>query len=92
MNYNSLHTLSGILIFISISCKIILHYYLDYKHYRSISFIYSFITPLPYFHKYNKTVHNRFLKIKRLCNLFLYLTIVFLILNIIIGVILYFKK
>ena len=91
MTYNDLHTLSVLLVFISFSCKILLHYYLDDKHHKSINVIYSLLTPLPFFQKYNSVVNSNHLKIKKLCNLFLYLTIFFFILNLVIGIILYIK-
>ena len=92
MIYNFLHTLSGLLLIICFLVKIIVHYYLDYKHNRSVDFIYSFITPLAYFQKYKNVVATSYVSMKRLCNLLLYCTIVFFILNIIIGIILYIKN
>jgi hypothetical protein len=86
MTLASLKTISGLLIVLFFSCKVIIHYYLDYKHNKSASFLYSLLTPLHYFQSYKTTVDFQFINLKSLCNLLLVLTFISLILNIIFGV------
>ena len=91
MTLNILHTISGLLIIIFFISKVILHYYLDYKHHRTVSFIYSLAAPIQYFQPYKRTVEYKFLKLQRVCNLLLTLTFLALLLNIFLGVSIYFK-
>jgi hypothetical protein len=92
MTLNILHTISGLLIIIFFLIKVILHYYLDYKHNRSISFLYSLAIPMQYFRPNKRMVDKEFLKLQRICNLLLTLTIMSLILNIILGAAIYIKN
>jgi len=91
MVLNTMHTLSGLLLIIFFIGKVILHFYLDHKHYKRVNFLYFFVTPLHYFQQYKKTVDNKFLKLERFCNLLLNLTFFSLLFNIIIGFTIYFK-
>ncbi len=86
-----LHTLSGVLTLLFFSAKVLTHYYLDYKRGYSINFTYVFLTPGAYFLRYKAEVAKSLIKLKMLCNSFLVLTILALILNIALGVLIYFK-
>ena len=91
MNLNYLHTISGLLIFIFLTCKVILHYYLDFKHKKGVGFIYSFISPLKYLKFCKKEVDNRYLNLQNICNFSLVLSFASLLLNIVIGVIIFYN-
>jgi hypothetical protein len=90
MNLQQLHTLSGFMIVLSLLSKIIVHYYLDHLHDRTISPMAIFLSPIQYLLPYKPDVKNEYLKLKRLCNFFLALAGISLILNIIVGVFIYF--
>ena len=90
MNLQVLHTISGIMIVLSVLGKIIVHYYLYYLHDRTISPATILLSPFQYLLPYKPGVKNEHLKLKRLCNFFLVLAAISLILNIIFGVIIYF--
>ena len=86
MNLHLLHTLSGSAILLSLLCKIILHFYLDYIHGRSIGLSSIVILPLLYLGPYNSQVNGEYKILKYICNSFLVFTYISLLLNIIIGV------
>jgi succinate dehydrogenase/fumarate reductase cytochrome b subunit len=90
MVLNILHTISGLLIIIFFIGKVILHYYLDYKYNRNISFLYSLATPMQYFRPYKRMVDDGLLRLQRICNLFLTFTLIAIVLNILLGIGIYF--
>ena len=90
MNLQQLHTLSGFMIVLSLLGKIIVHYYLDHLHDRTISPMAIFLSPIQYLLPYKPDVKNEYLILKRLCNFFLALVSISLILNIFVGVLIYF--
>jgi succinate dehydrogenase/fumarate reductase cytochrome b subunit len=92
MTLNILKTLSGVLIIVFFFSKVIVHYYLDYKHNRSISFLYSLTSPLQYLQPYKAKVEAGFEKLQRLCNLLLALALIALLVNVILGVAIYSYK
>jgi hypothetical protein len=89
MNLQLLHTLSGFMIVLSLLSKVIVHYYLDDLHDRAISPGAILFSPFQYLLPYKPDVKNEYLKLKRLCNFFLALAAISLILNIIFGVLIY---
>ena len=91
MILNVLHTLSGVLILLFFFAKVLMHYYLDYKRGYSINFTSILLTPSAYFLRYKANVAKNLVRLKILCNSFLALTILALILNIAFGVLIYFK-
>jgi hypothetical protein len=90
MNLQQLHTISGFMIILSLLGKIIAHYHLDHLHNRAISPATILLSPIQYLLPYKPDVKNEHLKLKRLCNFFLALAGISLILNIIVGVFIYF--
>jgi hypothetical protein len=84
-----LKTISGLLIFILFTGKVIVHYYLDFKHGRSGGFLYSLISPWAYFQFYKLKVDRKFINLQRLCNRLLVLAFISLLVNIVLGVTLY---
>jgi succinate dehydrogenase/fumarate reductase cytochrome b subunit len=92
MALNILHTISGILIILFFVSKVMLQYYLDYKHDRSVSFLYSLVIPSQYFKPYKRKLNSGYLKLQRVCNLLLTSTFIALILNILLGITIYYKN
>ncbi|GEM_PF-2126239 len=88
MNFHLLHTITGFAIILSLVAKVITHYYIDYVHKRSLSLSSLFIMPLYYFRPYNSMVKREYEKLKNICNAFLVLAGLSLILNIVFGVLL----
>jgi hypothetical protein len=91
MDLNRLHTISGLLIILFFAGKVIIHYYLDYKHSRNTSLSLPFMAPFPYFLPYKATVVKELLSLKQICNMLLLLTSLALILNFIIGIAIYVR-
>ncbi|MFM6924754.1 MAG: hypothetical protein ACKOU7_04575 [Ferruginibacter sp.] len=89
MNLHLLHTISGILILLCLVCKTSLHYYLDNKHNRHTGFIYTLVNPLPYLRLYRTAVTEKFMQLKRLCNLLLVLSFISLLLNLMLGLLIF---
>lgn len=87
-----LHTISGLLILISFAGKVLLHYYLDHKQGKGISLLYSLAAPAPYFMPYKRLDDFRLSHLQRVCNLLLTLAAIALIINIILGIAIYFKE
>lgn len=92
MTLNILHTISGLLILIFFSGKVILHYYLYRKQDNSINFLGFLATPTQYLWPYKKNVDYGNLRLQRTCNLFLILTYAALLANIILGIAIYLNK
>ena len=86
MNLHLLHTVSGAAIILSLLLKILLHYYLDYVHGRSVGVMSMFIFPRQYFIPYKSAVDNDHTKLKYLCNFFFVLSCISFILNVIVGI------
>ena len=89
MDLHFLHTLSGLAIVLSISCKVALHFYIDYAHQRKLSLSAILVMPLYYLLPYKSPVNMDYMKWKYLCNSFLWLTGISLLLNIIFGILIY---
>ena len=85
-----LHTLTGFLLFFSFAGKIFLQYYLDNLHNRAFGFIYSWLTPKQYFLPYKQAVESKYAQLKYLCNLFFKIAVVSLLVNLIVGLIIFF--
>ena len=85
-----LHTLTGCLIIICFGSKLIIHYYLDHLHRRAIGIGYSLLNPLPYFLPYKSIVEDKYLLLKKTCNTLLQIAAVNLLLNLILGLLIYF--
>jgi hypothetical protein len=88
---NFLHTISGLLVVILFVIKVVLHYYIAYKNNSATNFLYSLSAPLEYFGFYRKMVPENFLKIKQICNRLLSATLISLIVNLLLGLAIYFK-
>lgn len=85
----ALKTISGLLIFIFFTSKVIVHYYLDRKLGRSAGLYYVLISPKVYFKFYTAKVDHPLINLKQLCNLLLVLAFISLLANIVLGVTLY---
>ncbi len=79
------HTLTGFGILFFMLCKLVLHYYLDGRHLRSLGLMSLLISPGYYLRPYRLSVDPSAAKWKYLCNSCLVLTAVSLFLNILIG-------
>lgn len=89
MNFHFLHTLTGIVLFISLILKVILHYYLNYLNGKSLGFNSFLIMPTRYLIPFRENVSIENLTFKYLCNSFLVISCISLILNIIFGILIY---
>jgi hypothetical protein len=78
------------MIVLSLLSKIIIHYSLDHLHSRTITPAAIVLNPFQYIFPYKQDVKNEYLNLKHLCNFFLALAAISLILNIIFGVLIYF--
>jgi len=85
-----LHNLTGFLLIFSFVGKIILHYYLDHLHNRATGFVYSWLTPKPYFLPYKLPVENKYAQLKFLCNIFFTVAVISLLANLMVGLIIFF--
>lgn len=86
-----LHTITGVLILLCFAGKVMIHYYLDSVHNRAAGIGYILVNPLPYFLLYKSETEERFIKLRNVCNRLLSFTVINLILNIIVGIIIYFS-
>jgi hypothetical protein len=84
------HTITGVAVVFLMVGKLIIHYYLDHLHQRDISFNTLLVMPLQYLRPYKFQVKKEGLKWRRICNLFLKLAILAFVLNIMIGLMIYF--
>ena len=91
MALNMLHTVSGMLFILFFFSKVIVHVYLDYKKGRPVIFLFFLAAPLQYFLTYKKADCTELVKMQRICNLLLALSLIALILNIIFGVTIYYE-
>jgi hypothetical protein len=89
MDIHFLHTVSGLAIVLSFLCKVALHFYIDSAHHRSAGLGGLLVMPLLYMRPYSSEVRADYLKWKYLCNSFLWLTVLSLVLNIIFGILIY---
>ena len=89
MNIHQLHTLSGLAIVLALLCKVLLHFYLDYLHERNLSINSILVMPVHYLSPYKGEVKPGYVKWKYLCNSFLVLAGMSLVMNIIYGVLIY---
>jgi hypothetical protein len=89
MDLHFLHTVSGLAIVLSLLCKVALHFYIDLAHQRPTSLGNLFVMPLLYLRPYSSEVRADYIKWKYLCNSFLLLSGVSLLLNIIFGILIY---
>jgi hypothetical protein len=89
MDLHFLHTVSGLAIILSLLCKVSLHFYIDYEHQRDVSLSTLLVMPLLYLRPYKSPVNADYIKWKYLCNSFLLLTGISLLLNIIFGILIY---
>jgi len=88
MDLHILHTLTGFAILLSILGKLIIHMYLDYLHQRSISLSSIVIAPFLYLGPYKSNVNREYQTLKYICNSFLVITCISLLLNVLFGVLL----
>ncbi|MEP6676816.1 MAG: hypothetical protein ABJA78_16770 [Ferruginibacter sp.] len=91
MTINNLHTISGCLVLLAILFKIILHYYLDKLYDQNIGLSSIFLMPLKHLKPYKAAVNSQHTLLKRICNFMLPLAVMFLLLNLILGLMIYFN-
>jgi hypothetical protein len=84
-----LHTLTGSLIILCFVTKLIIHYYLDHSHGRAFGIVNCLLSPLPYFLPYKSIVADKYLFLKKSCNMLLKIAAVNLFLNLILGLLIY---
>jgi len=89
MNFHFLHTLTGIVLFISLIFKVIIHYYLNYLNGRNLGLNSFLIMPTQYLIPFRENVSIENLTLKYLCNSFLVISCISLILNIIFGILIF---
>jgi len=86
MNLHLLHTLSGIAVLLSIFCKLIIHLYIDYLQEKNTNLYSILSSPFSYFLPCRFSGNCDYGKLNFLCNFFLLLTALSLILNICAGI------
>jgi hypothetical protein len=84
---HQLHTLSGILLLISICLKIPVHAYLSYISGKKNPIQSILFFPLTYLGRYRDKVDAKYEGIKTLCNLLFFSAILFFVLNLVVGLI-----
>lgn len=92
MHLNILHTISGIAILLFLFIKIILHLYLDHSMDKESSAASIFFSPLIYLKPYKRKVPDTKQRLVPLCNLMLILCFASLIINLLIGFIIFFQN
>lgn len=83
------HTLTGFGILFFMLGKLVLHYYLDGRHLRSLGLMSLLISPGYYLRPYRSSVDPSAAKWMYLCNSCLVLSVVSLVLNMVIGLAIY---
>lgn len=91
MNLHFYHTLTGIGIFSFLLSKVLLHFYLDYRQKRSLGLSSLMISPVYYLRPYRLEVDEPLRKWKVCCNACGFLAIVALVLNLIVGLLIYYR-
>lgn len=91
MALSSLHTISGITIFFFILAKIILHFYLDRKSEKSFSIINIVLMPLYYLKPYSAEIAQKYQSLKKYCNLLLVAAYFSILVNLLIGILIYLQ-
>jgi len=91
MLLSTLHTLSGILILAFWIAKIALHGYLDFRHNRFIGLVPMLISPKMYFTFYADPVDQQYILLKRMCNLLLMASGTALFMNVVVGLMIYWR-
>lgn len=89
MILHTLHSISGCLILLAIFAKIIIHYYLDKLYNKNIGLASILIMPLKYLKPYRSAVNSNHTLLKNVCNFMLPLAGIFLLTNLIIGLLIY---
>jgi len=80
-----LHTISGWLIIVAFTAKLILHYWLDKHQQPSLGLLAFLLVPKIYFGKYKEVVAAKYYWHKIICNVFWRTMLVALLSNILIG-------
>lgn len=86
MDYHLLHTVTGILCTVFLANKVILHCLLDRRVKSGSAFLFS---PLQYLRPYRKTTADNNKVVATACNVSLMLAVLMLVLNGIIGIMIY---
>ena len=89
MILHTLHTISGCFVVLAIIAKIIIHYYLDKLHQRSVGLASLVIIPLNYLKPYRSDVDSNHILLKKGCNFMLLLAGIFLFINLMLGLLIY---
>jgi len=89
MNLHLLHTISGVLIVLFLVSKTALHYYLDHQQNSAVSFIYTLLNPVKYLLPYRAAVHQQLKQLKHICNWLLALSFIALLLNLLLGLLIW---
>ena len=86
LNLHTLHTITGIAILALLAGKIILHLWLDYRLGQRIGIAMLLLFFMRFFQSYKNEVPQALKPWKRICNIFLPLALIMLLLNFIIGI------
>ncbi|MFN8153819.1 MAG: hypothetical protein U0Y08_05970 [Bacteroidia bacterium] len=89
MSLHLYHNLSGGAIVFFIVCKVVVHYYLDKRHQRNPGLSIWLVSPGYYFRWYRLPVEPGAVIWKQICNACLVLVLVVLVLNFVIGLVIY---
>jgi hypothetical protein len=86
MSLNTLHTASGLIIMIGFLSKIGLQAYIEFRHGRLNTLLGEVLFFSKYLRPYRSDVQPKFKIMKYACNLLLYLVVVALLINIVVGI------
>jgi ABC-type glycerol-3-phosphate transport system permease component len=89
MIFHSFHTITGFVIVLSLTGKFIIHLYLDHLHNGGLGLNSILIMSLIYLKPYKSTVKSEFNYLRYLCNSFLIVACISLLLNVIFGLLIY---
>ncbi len=85
-----LHTITGCLIILCFTGKLIIHDYLNRLHGRASGITGFLLAPLPYFLPYRSLVQEKYISLKKKGDLLLAIAAISLFLNLILGLLIYF--
>jgi len=85
MSLNLLHTVSGLMILICLLAKMGMHAYIDSRHGRLAGLMAEVLFFLKYLKPYRAEVGHEYKVFKYLCNMLLYLVVVFFLINAAVG-------
>ena len=91
MILHTLHTVSAVVLVLAIIGKVVIHYYLDKSSGKTIHPASVLLSPLQYLRPYKDGGSIDHAVLKTLCNFLLLLAAISLLLNLVLGLLIYFR-